>query len=188
MAADVSLPVLLAPLIIAGMAVAFMILFSGGREGRQANGAKSADQTLGYKVDAKTSVSLTPARYVGGHPDQAQPIAQPFLLLTERDLALYRRKGMPVSFTVAWAKVDQITRLNGEQMAMAAASVRGLVPGAIEDLAADAAFARVRFEDERGWWQNVVFELAPTYADQQFEEIEGNWRLAQAHAEQTPNP
>jgi hypothetical protein len=186
--ADISLPLLIAPFIIASMAVAAMILFTGGREGRQAAGPRSASQTLGYDVDAKTSVSLTLARYVGGHPDAAQPIAQPFLLLTGRDLAMYRRKGMPVVLTVPWAKVDNISRLSAAQMGMAAASVRGLAPGVLDDLAPDATFARVRFEDERGWWQNVVFELAPTFEDLQFEELNGTWALARADAAPVEEP
>lgn len=178
--ADVSLPVLLAPLVIAGMAVAFMIVVTGGRETRDAAGPRSADKALGYGVDAQDAVSLAPARYVGGHPDVAAPLTQPYVLLTARDLALFRRKGLPVAFAIPWSAVETITRLTAEQMAMAAGSVRGLAPGALDDLDPGAIFARVRFADERGWWQNVVLELAPGFAEQQLEELTGRWHLAKA--------
>ncbi len=173
--ADISLPILIAPFVLAGMAVAGMILLT---DGRFALRPQSASKSLGYDVDEKHAVALTPARYVGGHPDVAPPIAQPYVFLTDRDLAVYRRNGMPVLFMVPWAKVDQISRLTAEQMTMAAASVRGLVPNALDDLAPDALFARVRFEDERGWWQNLVFELAPAFADVQIEELMGAWHYA----------
>lgn len=177
--ADVSLPVLIAPFILAGMAVAGMILMT---DGRMAMRKRSAAQALGYDVDEKHAVALTPARYVGGHPDLARPLDQPYVLLTDRDLALFQRNGMPTLFTVPLAKVEEITTLTAEQMAMAAGTVRGLAPGALEDLAPGATFARVRFEDDRGWWQNVVFELAPAFADVQLKELNEAWRFAKPKA------
>jgi hypothetical protein len=60
-------------------------------------------------------------------------------------------------------------------MEAAAIAVRGLAPGAIEATDPEARFLRVRYLDERGWWQNVVFELAPALAAQQVAEVEGYW-------------
>ena len=176
MSTSVPLTVLIAPFVIALMAVALMILVTGNRTGRTIRGPRPAGQELGYAIDAADAVSLTPARYVGGHPDRAQPMPSPYLLLTSRDLAVFARKAGALAFTIPWAKVETLTRLDAKQMAMAAAGVRGLAEGALEDLAPEAAFVRVRFEDERGWWQNVVFELAGAYADEQHQAIARAWR------------
>lgn len=176
MSTSLPLTVLIAPFVIALMAVAFMILFSGGRQAKASRGPRPAGQELGYAIDANDAVSLTPARYVGGHPERAMPMPSPYLLLTRRDLAAFARKGGPLVFSIPWAKVETMTRLDAKQMAMAAAGVRGLAEGALEDIAPEAAFVRVRFEDERGWWQNVVFELAGTYADEQHQALARAWR------------
>lgn len=182
MQSTLPLTVLVAPFVIALMAVAFMVLFTGGRTGRLVRGPRPADQELGYAVSGSDAVSLTPARYVGGHPDRALPLPSPYVLLTPRDLAVFARKAGPLVFAVPWGKVETISRLDATQMGMAAASVRGLAPGALEELAPDAAFVRLRFEDERGWWQNVVFELAATYADDQHAALARAWRERQADA------
>ncbi len=180
MQSSLPLSVLLAPFVIALMAVAIMILFTGGRAGRLVRGPRPAGQELGYAVVGSDAVSLTPTRYVGGHPDRGMPLPSPYVLLTPRDLAVFARKNGALVFAVPWAKVEKIARLDAREMAMAAASVRGLAPGALEELAPDAAFVRVRYEDERGWWQNVVFELAGTYADDQHAALARAWRERQA--------
>ena len=174
------LTVLIAPFVIALMAVAFMILFSGGRKNPLTRGPRPAGQELGYAVEASDAVSLTPARYVGGHPDRGAPMPSPYLLLTPKDLAVFARKGGALAFAVPWEKVEKVTRLDAKEMAMAASGVRGLTPGVLDDLAPEAAFLRVRFEDERGWWQNVVFELATAYADAQHVALERAWREQRA--------
>lgn len=187
MQSTLPLPVLIAPVVIALMAVAFMILFTGGRAGRQVRGPRPAGQELGYAVSGQDAVSLTPARYVGGHPDRGMPLPSPYVLLTPRDLGVFARKNGPLVFAVPWAKVETITRLDAQQMAMAAAGVRGLAEGALDDLAPDATFVRVRFEDERGWWQNVVFELAAAFADEQHAAVTRAWEARQAApAEEAP--
>lgn len=176
MQSSLPLSVLIAPFVIALMAVAFMVLFSGARTPRLARGPRPAGQELGYAVSGADAVSLTPARYVGGHPDRAAPMPSPYVLLTPRDLAVFPRKDAPLAFAIPWAKVETMTRLDAKQMAMAAAGVRGLAPGALDDLAPEAAFVRVRYEDDRGWWQNVVFELAGAYADEQHGAMAKAWR------------
>jgi hypothetical protein len=41
----------------------------------------------------------------------------------------------------------------------------------------------VRFADERGWWQNVVFELAATDSQEQFAAVERFWGAHRADSE-----
>lgn len=180
MSATLPVAVMLAPIVIAVMAVALMVLVTGGRETRGALGPRAATDELGYAVDAAEAVSLSPARYVGGHPQHQGPIGLPFVLLTPRDLAVFEKKGGSLAFALPWGKVEDLTSLTAAQMAMAASSVRGLATGALDDMAADARFVRVRFEDARGWWQNVIFELIGDHAEAQFEAIKGQWLLARA--------
>jgi hypothetical protein len=168
MATSITLQELLVPIVIAATTVAFMMWFSG-------RAPKRPVQTLDYKPDPTTSLSMTLARYVGGHPAIPTPVASPFALLTDRHLALYARRGGAMLFQLAWDKVEQVTALDRAQMEAASASVRGLVPDAFEASPPEARFLRIRFEDERGWWQNVVLELAPAHADEQEREVTAYW-------------
>lgn len=180
MPTSISSQVLLAPLVIAVTTVAFMLLVSKNR-GEAREGAK-----LGYKPDAAQSLSMTLARYVGGHPAVAAPLASPFVLLTDRHLVLYARRGGALVFEIPWPTIDQVTVLDRPQMEAAAVAVRGLAPGALDGASPDGRFLRVRFEDERGWWQNVVFELAPPHDDEQAREVTAFWeRHREAPAAET---
>lgn len=172
MPAALPLPVLLAPFVIAAIAVALMLVLSGPRSPRRVNAE------LGYKPDPRACVSMDVARYVGGHPDLATPFPKPWLLMTERHLGLFARRWGAKLFLIPWEKVEHVALLDRQQMEQAAIAVRGLTPGAIEQGAPDNAFLRVRFEDERNWWQNVVFELPAPMASNQLAEIERHW---QAH-------
>lgn len=175
MPSSISTEVLLTPIVIAATTLALMMWYSNTRGGAR------EPATLSYKPDTASSLSMTLARYVGGHPQLGQPLATPFGLLTERELVLYARRGGPLLFQMPWPKIDQITVLDRPQMEAAAVAVRGLAAGAVEAASPEARFLRVRFEDERGWWQNVVFELAPPHADEQAREVMAFW---ERHREQ----
>jgi hypothetical protein len=161
--------VLLTPLVIAATAIATMAVLKSARTPRRL----SAE--LGYSPDPGSSLSLTVARYVGGHPSAASPLAGPFLLLTTRHMAVFARRWGAKVFLIAWPKVEQVTLLDRAQMEMSIGSVRGLAPGALEASDPESRFLRVRFEDDRGWWQNVVFELCPTDCEEQTAAIERFW-------------
>lgn len=169
MTEGIPLHMLVAPVLIALAAVAAMVGFSGAK----APGRLSGD--LGYKPDPAQVLSLTLARYVGGHPDVAAPIAKPYVMLTHRHLAAFTRARGAKLFLVPWNKVEAVTLLDRAQMEAAAIAVRGLQAGAIEAAPAEARFARVRYQDERGWWQNVVLELSSELASEQADEIQRFW-------------
>ena len=169
MPSSISTEVLLAPIVIAVTTIALMLWHS------QSRGPARESAKLDYKPNTDTSLSMSLARYVGGHPVLAMPLAGPFALLTEKDLVVYARKGGPLLFQMPWAKIDQVTVLDRPQMEAAAVAVRGLAPGALGDGGPEARFLRVRFEDERGWWQNVVFELAPPHGEEQAREVQAFW-------------
>lgn len=164
------LSILLAPLIIAGTAVATMIMFNGVR------GPRRVSQELGYQPDPTDSLSMTVNRYVGGHPELATPAPSPFLLLTTRHLAVFARRWGAKLFVIPWPKVEAVTLLDRPLMDLAVASVRGLSRGAMDEASPDGSFIRVRFEDDRGWWQNVIFEVGPGHGSQQLAEVERFWR------------
>ena len=162
--------VLLTPLVIAATAIATMAVLNGARAPRRL----SAE--LGYQPEPGSSVSMTVARYVGGHPELATPLGSPFVLLTTRHLAVFARRWGTKAFLLPWPEIEDVAVLDREQMLLAAGSVRGLAKGAIEDGAPDARFLRVRFRDARGWWQNVLFELGAADAREQAETVETFWR------------
>jgi hypothetical protein len=118
---------------------------------------------------------MTLARYVGGHPDLDVPVTRPYVLLTHKHLGAFARNWGVKLFLIPWQHVEAVAVLTRAQMEAAAIAVRGLAPGAIEATDPEARFLRVRYLDERGWWQNVVFELAPALAAQQVAEVEGYW-------------
>lgn len=158
------------PMVLAAMAVATMALTSGAR------GPRRVSAELGYNPDPAETVTMTLDRYVGGHPDVAAPSGAPHVLLTPLHLAVFARRWGAKLFLIPWPKVEAVTVLDRDKMVMAAASVRGLAAGALEAGAAEGEFLRVRFEDERGWWQNVVFELGGPHAKEQSAEVERYWR------------
>lgn len=170
MPAPLPLGVVIAPVVIAATAIATMVVLKGARAPRRL----SAE--LGYQPDPGSSVSMTFTRYVGGHPALAQPLSAPFVLLTTRHLAVFARRWGAKVFMIPWAQVEHLTVLDRTQMDMAAGSVRGLARGAVEDSQPDARFLRLRIADERGWWQNVVFELAPACLAEQVEAVERYWQ------------
>lgn len=160
---------LVAPMLIALAAVAAMIGLSGAKTPRRLT------SELGYKPDPAAAMSMTLARYVGGHPDLAPPVGKLYVMLTHRHLAAFTRAWGVKLFLVPWNKVEAVTVLDRAQMEAASIAVRGLQPGAIEASAPDATFVRVRYQDARGWWQNVILELAPDMAGQQVEAIQRFW-------------
>ena len=169
---------LVAPLFIAVAAIAAMIGLTSSKTPRRLS------SELGYKPDAGAAISMTPARYVGGHPDLEMPVPKPHVLLTHRHLAAFARAWGVKLFLIPWNKVEAIAVLSRSQMEAAAIAVRGLQSGAIEASAEGAEFVRVRYQDERGWWQNVIFELATANAGQQAQEIQRFW---EQHRDQ-PDP
>lgn len=170
MPSTLPLTVLLTPIVIAITAVATMMALRGARPPRRLS------DELGYQPDQSTTVSLTLDRYVGGHPAVGVPQAKPFMLLTSRDLALFTRRWGSKLFAIPWQKIEDVTFLEPGQMAMAAGSVRGLAPNALESAAPESNFLRVRFEDERGWWQNMVFEIGPGLGHQPRDEVMTYWQ------------
>jgi hypothetical protein len=162
--------ILLTPIVIAATAVATLVVLKGARAPRRLS------LELGYQPDPGSSVSMTVSRYVGGHPAAAGPLPQPFVLLTTRHMAVFARRWGAKVFMIPWAKVEHVKLLDRAQMEMAAGSVRGLARGAVEAGEPEGQFLRVRFEDARGWWQNVIFELAPANRDEQVAAVERFWR------------
>jgi hypothetical protein len=169
MSATLPLSVLVAPFVIAATAIAMMAALSGSRAPRR------LVSELGYKPDPAQALSLTAARYVGGHPELGFPVPRPFMLLTDRHLAVFARKWGVKLFMIPWEKVELISVLDRQQLDAAALAVRGLAPGAIAESAANGWFLRVRYEDERQWWQNVIFELPAALGQNQAQEIERFW-------------
>lgn len=170
MSAPLPIGVLLTPIVITVTTLATMAVLKGARAPRRL----SAE--LGYQPEPGSSVSMTLARYVGGHPDVGRPIAEPFVLLTTRELAVFVKRWGSKALVIPWPKVEHVACLDRAQMDMAAGSVRGLTPNALAMSEPDAKFLRVRFEDHRGWWQNVIFELRVADAATQLEEVERYWR------------
>jgi hypothetical protein len=170
MPAPLPIGVLLSPIVIAATAVATMVVLKSARAPRRLS------VELGYQPDPGSSISLSALRYVGGHPSLLAPLGSPFLLLTTRHLAVFARRWGAKVFLIPWSKVEQVTLLDRAQMEMAATAVRGLARGAVEASQPASRFLRVRFEDDRGWWQNVVFELADSDGDAQLEAVERFWR------------
>lgn len=162
--------VLLSPLVIAATAIATLVVLKNTRAPRRLS------FELGYQPDPGSSVSLTATRYVGGHPALPGPLSAPFMLLTTRHLAVFARRWGAKVFMIAWPKVEQIALLDRPQMEMALGSVRGLPRGAVEASLPEARFLRVRYEDDRGWWQNVIFELSAADGASQAEAVERFWR------------
>jgi hypothetical protein len=164
-------PVLLvAPMVIAVAAIAVMIGVTGSRAPRRLT------TELGYRVEPGSATGMTLARYVGGHPDLDVPVGKPYVLLTHKHLAVFARHWGMKLFAMPWPQVEQVTMLSRDQMEAAAIAVRGLAPGAFESAAPESQFLRVRYMDERGWWQNVIFELSATAAAQQLAEVQAFWQ------------
>lgn len=176
MTAGLPMQFLIAPFVIAATAVAMMAALSGSRTPRR------LALELGYRPDPARAFSLTIARYVGGHPAIGYPVLRPFMLLTDRHLALFARRWGVKLFMIPWDQVELISVLSREQLDQAAPSVRGLAPGALDGAASDGTFVRVRFTDERHWWQNVIFELPAIKGPSQGAEIERFWRGLKAAA------
>jgi hypothetical protein len=80
------------------------------------------------------------------------------------------------SFGITWASVEQIVTLDAGQMRYAAGSVRGMAADAIPEDGGDATYLRIRYQDERGWWQHTVFELDPAHSAAQAEAVIAAWR------------
>lgn len=161
---------LFAPIFIAMAAIAVMIGLSGSK------GPRRLSNELGYRLEPGAATGMTLARYVGGHPDLDVPVGKPYVLLTHQHLGAFARSWGVKLFLIPWQHVEAVAMLPRAQMEAAAIAVRGLAPGAIEASAPESQFLRVRYKDERGWWQNVVFELAPALAAQQFAEVQTFWQ------------
>ncbi|MNS24362.1 hypothetical protein D3C72_562080 [compost metagenome] len=176
------LPYLVVPVFIALTAVAAMIGFQGAKTPRRLS------TELGYKPEPNAALSMTPGRYVGGHPDLEGPVAKPHVVLTHRHLAAFARAWGVKLFAIPWNKIEAVSTLTRQQMEAAAIAVRGLRPGAIDAADPEARFVRVRYQDERGWWQNVILELAPAHAPQQAQEIESFWARYKDVPDPAPEP
>lgn len=170
MSTGVPLQVLIAPIVIAVTAVATMMLMNGARSPRRVS------SELGYAPDPATSLSLTLGRYLGGYPGLPQPFPKPFMLLTHEHLALFARRWGPLIARIGWDKVEHVTVLNRQEAEAAALAVRGLATGAFDGAPDDALYVRVRFEDERGWWQNMLFELSDAQARAMADEVIRHWQ------------
>lgn len=174
MSASLPLQVLIAPLVIAATAIATVIVLNGAR------GPRRMSSELGYTPDPQASVAMTVGRYVGGHPALTAPLHRPYMLLTPQHLALFARRFGQKIFLVPWEKVELISLLSREEATRIAMTVRGLPAGLLEQAAEETVYMRVRFEDDRGWWQNMLFELDPALAGQQGEETLEYWKQRQA--------
>ncbi len=78
-------------------------------------------------------------------------------------------------FHIDWNTIEEIKTLDRPQMEAAAVSVRGMAPNALDAASPDATFVRIRFEDERGWWQHLVLELTPPHGEEQRQELLADW-------------
>ena len=181
MSTSLPLQVLLAPLVIAITTIATMLLLNGARAPRRV----SAE--LGYTPDAEASVAMTVGRYVGGHPAAPAPHHRPYMLLTPQHLALFAGRWGQKVFLVPWEKVELMNVLSREEVGRIAGTVRGLPDGILEEAPEETFYLRVRFEDDRGWWQNMLFELDPALAGQQGEEALGYWKQRQADPPKEPS-
>ncbi|MEB3198819.1 MAG: hypothetical protein VKP62_16625 [Candidatus Sericytochromatia bacterium] len=174
------LSILFAPFVLAGMAVAAMNLFARAPEER-GGGTPRADAAP-TEPAGPVRVTLTPQRYVGGHPDAAGPLPQPWMEVREDGLTLWGGARRQRVWSIPWASVEEIKALSAHEMQAAAASIRGLQAGALAADDETGAYLRIRHIDARGWWQHTVLELDPSCAaDQQNAVREGwdDWRRRQ---------
>lgn len=164
--AHLPLTILLAPLVLAAMAVALMHLLSPNPD--KAGTTVTVDPGKGQ---GNPEVSLTPARYVGGNPGRAEPLDKPWVGLYQDGVTIFDSSGKTPLMRIAWQDVEDIKPLSAAQMRQAAGSVRGLQPGAIPDDDSLQRYVRIRHQDDRGWWQHTVLALDPAHEDAQLEAI-----------------
>jgi hypothetical protein len=162
------------------MAVALMNVF--GRPADRQGVAAAAGELDGAAPVQKRSgpvgkprLTLTPARYVGGHPARSAPTDAPLVALHEDGLWVASASRREPAFGIPWAAVEQVATLDASQMRFAAGSVRGLAPDALPEDRPEATYVRIRHQDDRGWWQHTVFELDPAHAAAQAESLQGAW-------------
>lgn len=169
--AHLPLTILLAPVVLAFMAVALMHLLSPAT----ARDAQSVNLAL-ENTEAKPQVSLTPARYVGGHPSRGEPLERPWVGLYSDRCTIFDPTGKTPLMRIAWKDVEEIKALSSAQMRQAAGSVRGLHPEAIPDEDNVGRYVRIRHMDDRGWWQHTILALDPEHEDAQLDAIEDAYR------------
>ncbi|MEB3330420.1 MAG: hypothetical protein VKQ33_14440 [Candidatus Sericytochromatia bacterium] len=189
MDAGLPLTVLLAPLVIAAMAVAAMNLVArppapgeaGGLPGGE--GPNNAGTLPARRApEGPPKVTLTPARYVGGHPARGAATQAPLVALHRDGLWVSQATRRDPAFSIPWASIEQVVTLDASQMRFGAGAVRGLATDAIPEDRPDALYLRIRHQDERGWWQHTVFELEPGHAEAQAQAIVAAWE------DQRPTP
>ncbi|MEB3223441.1 MAG: hypothetical protein VKS61_15305 [Candidatus Sericytochromatia bacterium] len=175
-----SLSVLLAPVVIAVMAVALMNVFGRptdrqGESGAAGEPAGATPVPTRAGPEGRPRLTLTPARYVGGHPARPAPTEAPLVALHDDGLWVASASRREPAFGIPWAAIEQVATLDASQMQFAAGSVRGLAPGALPGDRPEATYVRIRHQDDRGWWQHSVFELDPAHAAAQAESLQGAW-------------
>ncbi|MEB3284281.1 MAG: hypothetical protein VKN33_03225 [Candidatus Sericytochromatia bacterium] len=174
--AHLPLSVLLAPLLLAAMAIALMHLLSPA-----SSQAGDLRRSFGSKRSPETpKMSLTPARYLGGHPAWTSPVDSPWVGLYEDRCEIFDTTGKSSLMNILWKDVEEVKVLTPEQMKLAASSVRGLEPDAFSENSAIEQYVRIRHTDERGWWQHTVLGLDPSHGAEQAKAIKSAYEQGRA--------
>lgn len=183
------LAVLLSPVVIAAVAIAVMNLFGRDEDApAEPQPTRETPKPPAWGAGPVASpfswpkVTLTPARYVGGHPERAGETLSPLVALDEVSLRVAPGPRREPPFAVGWAEIEAIDVLDARQMRFASGSVRGLAPEAIPEERPDALYLRIRHIDPNGWWQHTVFELDADHAEAQAEAVR------EAHRQHRPGP